>query len=106
MKRTVKPLARTAARPRLDSSILVRRRMASELREEEERVALSALDGLSAQIAILDGEGNILAINKAWREFAREKQTVTDRGRVGLNYFVQCESPEISPAFTEFAQGV
>jgi signal transduction histidine kinase len=80
--------------------------MESELREVEERIALSALDGLSAQIAILDAEGNILAINKAWREFAREKHACTDRGRVGVNYFVHCEASEISTAFTEFAEGV
>jgi signal transduction histidine kinase len=79
--------------------------MENELRDVEQRVALSALDGLSAHIAILDAEGNILAINKAWREFAREKAG-TDRGRVGINYFVHCELPQAAPGVTEFAEGV
>ena len=97
---------RTGARSRLPVSPLDRQRMEAELREAEERVALSALDGLSTHIAILDAEGNILAINKAWREFAREKQGGTDRGGVGANYFVHCEAPPASPPVTDFAEGV
>jgi signal transduction histidine kinase len=83
-----------------------RKRMEEELRKAEERIALSALDGLLTHIAILDAEGTILAINKAWRDFARDKQAGTDRGRVGANYFVHCEAPEISPGLTKFAEGV
>ncbi len=79
--------------------------MESELREVEERVALSALDGLSSHIAILDAEGNILASNKAWRDFS-QKQAGTDRGRVGTNYFLHCEAASTSPGFTGFAEGV
>jgi signal transduction histidine kinase len=80
--------------------------MEAELRETEERVALSALDALSTHIAILDRDGNILAINKAWREFARDKEEGTDRGKTGSNYFVHCEVPQTSPGIAKFAEGV
>jgi PAS domain S-box-containing protein len=37
---------------------------------EAERFARTALDGLSAHIAIVDAEGTIVAVNQAWRQFA------------------------------------
>lgn len=79
--------------------------MEAELRAAEEHVALSALDALSTHLAILDAHGNILATNKAWREFGREKQT--DRGRVGKDYFRHCGSLGNDAApLTKFAEGV
>jgi PAS domain S-box-containing protein len=40
-----------------------------EALRESERFARSTVDALSAHIAILDGDGTILAVNKAWRDF-------------------------------------
>ena len=37
---------------------------------ESERFAHSAMDALSAPIAILDEAGTIIAVNRAWRSFA------------------------------------
>ena len=80
--------------------------MEMELREAEEHIALSALDALATHIAILDSEGTILAINKAWREFANGKHA-TDRGRVGANYFTLCNAANANgSAFSKFAAGV
>src|SRR5687768_14236978 len=73
MKRKVLKPIRRPVDPGKIISVATRRRMESDLREEEERIALSALDSLSAHIAILDGAGTIVAVNQAWREFAREK---------------------------------
>jgi signal transduction histidine kinase len=108
MKRTVRKSTRRATMRSASSvSVLQRRQMENELREAEERVALSALDGLSTHIAILDARGRILAINKAWREFAREKKDGTDHGGVGTNYFVHCKSGQNNTsAFTKFSEGV
>ena len=39
---------------------------------ESELLLRSTLDSLSAHIAVLDGHGAIVAVNKAWRQFARE----------------------------------
>jgi signal transduction histidine kinase len=87
MKRTV---SKSASRTRVDApalSLIERRQLENELREAEERIALSALDALTAHIAILDREGTILAVNKAWRDFGREAGADADRGQVGTNYF-------------------
>jgi signal transduction histidine kinase len=90
---------------RLPISASERRRMEAELRAAEEHVALSALDALSTHLAILDAQGKILATNKAWREFAREKRA--DRGTVGKDYFQHCGSPgNIAAPLTKFAEGV
>ena len=81
--------------------------METELREAEEHIALSALDALSTHIAILDGEGTILATNKAWREHGREKSRCFDRGAAGTNYFHERNLPGSSAnAFAKFADGV
>lgn len=88
MKRTVtKPTRKAVPRSRWPVTAVERRRMESELRAAEEHIALSALDALSTQIAILDAGGTILAVNKAWREFGREHQACFDRGTVRANYF-------------------
>lgn len=55
---------------------------ATEMRE----LLQSSLDALTAQIAILDGDGTIIAVNEAWRQFARD-----DDGCVpGANYAALC----------------
>ena len=79
--------------------------MERDLREAEEHVALSALDALSTHLAILDAKGKILATNKAWREFAREK--CMDRGAVGEDYFERCCSASNGTgSLTKFVEGV
>ncbi|HTD66521.1 MAG TPA: histidine kinase, partial [Candidatus Limnocylindria bacterium] len=81
--------------------------MESELRQAEERIALSALDALSTHIAILDAQGTILATNKAWRELGASAKTITDRGAVGANYFQSPDSFQNGAAdFSKFAEGV
>src|ERR1043166_8143178 len=106
MKRTVRKFTRgTSPRPRLPISAAERRRLEAELRATEEHIALSALDALSADLDILDSQGNILASNKAWREFAGRKQT--EHGRAGQNYFKHCgEIEDGAGHFTKFSDGV
>ncbi|NCC33365.1 MAG: PAS domain S-box protein [Chloroflexia bacterium] len=52
----------------------------------------AALDGLSAHIAVLDLNGNIVAVNKAWCTFADENPPVPVNYGLGTNYFAICES--------------
>ena len=106
MKRKVIKSTNGKARSALGISVAERRRMERELREAEEKIALSALDALSAHIAILDAAGNILAVNQAWREFGREKEQYMDRGHVGKNYFAGCEGSTTTHACARFADGV
>ncbi len=46
---------------------------------ESERFARSTLDGLSAHLAIVDERGTILAVNRAWREFAEANSPIATR---------------------------
>ena len=56
-----------------------------------ERFARSTLDALGTHIAIIDGNGLILAINRAWREFAVANVAKKEVG-VGANYLEVCDS--------------
>jgi signal transduction histidine kinase len=49
----------------------VQRHCAEEQVRESERFLRSALDALSAHIAIIDPSGRVLAVNKAWKRFAK-----------------------------------
>jgi PAS domain-containing protein len=48
----------------------------------------SALDSMPAHTAVLDDGGEIIAVNEAWRRFARENGSGTDF--VGVNYLEIC----------------
>ena len=59
---------------------------------ESEALLRSTLDSLSAHIAVLDDQGTIVAVNNAWRQFARESGYVGQSYGVGLNYLAVCEA--------------
>jgi len=58
-----------------------KRRAEIEVREAQQLLQ-AAVDALSAHVAILDDQGNIIAVNQAWRRFAEEN------GFAGTNYGV------------------
>ena len=60
---------------------------------EAEVVALlrSTLDALSAHIAVLDHTGTIVAVNQAWRSFARASGFGGRDDGLGMNYLSVCE---------------
>jgi PAS domain S-box-containing protein len=55
-----------------------------------ERFAYAALDALSEHVAVLDAGGAILAVNRAWREFAAANSTSAPGLCEGVNYFAAC----------------
>jgi PAS domain S-box-containing protein len=59
---------------------------------ESEALLRSTLDSLSAHIAVLDASGTIVAVNNAWRTFARESGYVGADCGVGTNYVSVCEA--------------
>lgn len=64
------------------------------------------LDALPAQIAILDGAGHIVAVNKAWSSFARDV-AISDRAPVGVLYSEHCKSlPSQAPYSVDLSAGV
>ena len=54
---------------------------------ESERFARATLDALSARVVILDGEGQVLAANRAWEAFGAQ-----DLVREGSRYIDVCDS--------------
>ena len=67
-----------------------------ELRQSE-AFARNVLDSLSAQIAVLDEKGVIVAVNEAWKRFAMENGGDCEGVYVGENYFSVCQTAINSP---------
>jgi PAS domain S-box-containing protein len=61
-------------------------------RGDSEGLAYATLDALSEHVAVLEEGGTILAVNRAWRDFAGANSPAS-RGLVeGANYFSACEN--------------
>ena len=73
---------------------------AQEGYRESEHFASLIVDALSAQIAILDETGKIVAVNRAWRQFAESNGPMATNVFEGANYLQECDS-----ASGEFAEG-
>ena len=88
---------------------LRRQHRAEELLRESEQFAKSIVDALPTHIAILDGNGAILATNRAWREFAAAGGEANDRVCEGTNYLAFCDEQagaRRDPRPAVFAQGI
>src|SRR3954470_15260878 len=69
--------------------------------------SITALDALPARIAVLDREGRVIIVNRAWREFAARAQSKSDRAAAGDNYLEICESEHANaPHLSELADGI
>lgn len=70
-------------------------------------LALSALDALSAHIAVLDEQGTIVTVNRAWREFAEANVARTNVNE-GANYLQVCDQTRGAEAHYahDFAAGI
>jgi signal transduction histidine kinase len=68
----------------------------------------SSLDALSAHIAILDGNGTILAVNASWRQFAAQNRLEWEDYGVGRSYLGVTESAsgDLSQGAREAATGI
>ncbi|MCB1794242.1 MAG: PAS domain S-box protein, partial [Candidatus Competibacteraceae bacterium] len=83
------------------------KRIQDELRESE-RFARAALDAVSACVAILDENGTILIVNKAWRDLARASSGPLAGLLEGSNYLQACERPQdaATEKASDFAVGI
>ena len=68
----------------------------------------SAIDGLSANLCILDNTGTILMVNAAWRAFATKNDFSGFTFGVGANYLTVCDSASgvEAPEANVVAQGI
>jgi PAS domain S-box-containing protein len=58
------------------------------------REQAAILDALPAHIALLDPDGQILTVNKAWRDYALANGYSGEHLGLGVNYFAVCESAQ------------
>lgn len=63
-----------------------------EALHQSEQFLQATLDSLSAQIAVLDKTGQIIAVNGAWRNFANENDFGQSDYGMGQNYLMICDS--------------
>jgi len=75
---------------RIVLSDITKRKQAEEALQTSERTISATLDALSSHIAILDDNGTILAVNRAWRDFARANSAGTANFGEGANYLNVC----------------
>ena len=59
---------------------------------ESEELGRAVLASHPAQIAVLDAEGRIVAVNDAWLAFARENGGTDSTGAIGTNYLHVCRA--------------
>jgi PAS domain S-box-containing protein len=71
---------------------------------ESERFARSTVDALTDHIAIIDGSGEILAVNLAWREFAVANGLHAAQYGLGSDYLAACDSGGLEGALA--AEGI
>lgn len=73
-----------------------------------ESFVLSALDAMSAHIAILDEAGSIIEVNTAWREFAELNGFADKTYGIGSNYLQVCDTAAQNNSRDAFtvAQGI
>lgn len=78
------------------------------LLEESERFARATIDALSTNLCVLDEEGTILSVNRAWREFAEANGVNPEEVSQNANYFAVCEaaSGEDRECALKFAEGM
>ncbi|MCA2001642.1 MAG: PAS domain S-box protein, partial [Chloroflexi bacterium] len=70
---------------------ITERKRAEEERESARRFLQNVQDSLAAHIAILDGLGNIVQVNAAWKEFGRKNGLTHPDACVGMNYLEVCD---------------
>lgn len=73
---------------------------------ESERFARATIDALNFALCVLDASGHIIAVNKAWREFA-----VTNGGRdgpfcEGADYLAICDAATTDPIAARVAAAI
>lgn len=60
--------------------------------DQQESYVINALDALNSNIAIIDFDGLILKVNKAWKEFGKNNGAIGNSTLEGANYFRACET--------------
>ncbi len=70
------------------------RKTAEQALKASELFVKDVLDALTSNVAVLDHDGKILAVNKAWKCFAEENGLADEGAGVGSNYLSVCGRSE------------
>jgi PAS domain S-box-containing protein/putative nucleotidyltransferase with HDIG domain len=91
----------------LSVDITERKHAETKIRRAEQ-FAQSTIDALTAHICVLDEDGLILSVNRAWHEFADANPPVPPDHFIGVNYLAVCDSAhdENSTEAADFAAGM
>ena len=79
----------TAANVALRAEIADRKR-AERAEQESRQFAQTVVDSLTAHIAIVDQEGQIVSVNQRWLDFAKANRVSPKAVSVGANYLAAC----------------
>lgn len=90
---------------RLSGEIEERKATEKALRNSE-RFLQSAIDALSAQVAILDESGKIMSTNKTWKRFVSENCLAGQNIGIGMNYLHVCDVTKCSDEAAAAAKGI
>lgn len=87
-------------RPWLLSSAQLELRERSELQRKFSEQQSAILDALPANIALLNAQGEIIDVNRAWRRFGDDNALLHPESCIGSSYLAQCDAapPEIVEA--------
>ena len=87
--------------------MLVSQKLSDQLRSSKQFLE-STLNGLSANIALVNAAGEIVLVNQAWRDFAVTNGMSQDFVSEGVNYLRVCEGVCVDNALeaNSFAQGI
>jgi PAS domain S-box-containing protein len=77
---------------------ITERKQAVAAVQESEAFARVVINSLSAHVAVLDAQGVIVAVNKAWQRFAAENDGEQTKVSLGVNYLEVCQQNLNSPA--------
>ncbi len=89
----------------LANDITLQRQAQLEL-QQARQLSQATLDGLTAHVCVLDQSGTILAVNRAWTDFAGDNGAAPGSFGVGTNYLQVCRNAQgdrsdEAPAFTQ-----
>ncbi len=79
------------------------RRRAEQALQASRRFLHSVLDGLTSHVCVLDAGGRVMAVNRAWREFAQANGGLGETVNEGANYLAACEHALQDQALPEHA---
>ena len=76
----------------ISTDISERKQMEEKLRDSD-AFNVSILNSLTSHIAVLDAQGIIVAVNNAWRQFAKENGLLeSSQDMLGFNYLDECKN--------------